>query len=86
MRSPLDWIVDPYAREYGVGRQSAFTLGYVDSAWGPIEEAWKTPALEDLIAYEIMLHEFAPDLPGVPAGSAVPVRVPAHYGRVWVAR
>jgi maltooligosyltrehalose trehalohydrolase len=60
--NPLDWIVDPYAREYGMGRQSAFTLGYVDHSWGPIEDTWKTPELQDIIAYEIMLHEFAGDL------------------------
>ncbi|MGD9159458.1 MAG: alpha-amylase family glycosyl hydrolase [Desulfobacteraceae bacterium] len=69
LRSPLiqdslDWIIDPYAREYGIGRQSAFTLGYEDYNWGTIEETWKTPALQDLIAYEIMLHEFAADLKG----------------------
>lgn len=64
---PLDWIIDPYAREYGIGRQSAFTLGYTDHAWGPIEETWKTPVLQDLIAYEIMLHEFAADLQGAHA-------------------
>ena len=64
---PLDWIIDPYAREYGVGRQSAFTLGYQDHVWGPIEDTWKTPALQDLIAYEIMLHEFAADLQGAHA-------------------
>ncbi|MHC4944257.1 MAG: alpha-amylase family glycosyl hydrolase [Planctomycetota bacterium] len=61
---PLDWIIDPYAREYGIGRQSAFTLGYTDHTWGPTEEIWKTPALQDLVAYEIMLHEFAADLQG----------------------
>ena len=64
---PLDWIIDPYAREYGTGRQSAFTLGYRDYPWGAIEDTWKTPALEDLIAYEIMLHEFAVDLQGAQA-------------------
>ncbi|MEN6321286.1 MAG: alpha-amylase family glycosyl hydrolase [Syntrophaceae bacterium] len=64
LKEPLDWIVDPYARECGVGRQSAFTLGYTDLTWGPIEDAWKTPALKDIIAYEIMLHEFAGDLKG----------------------
>jgi maltooligosyltrehalose trehalohydrolase len=64
LSAPLDWIVDPYAREYGVGRQSAFTLGYEDHEWGPIEDTWKTPALRDIIAYEIMLHEFAGDLKG----------------------
>lgn len=61
---PLDWIVDPYAREYGIGRQSAFTLGYVDHPWGAIESDWKTPPLADLVMYEIMLHEFAGDLNG----------------------
>jgi len=30
LSQPLDWIIDPYAREYGIGRQSAFTLGYAD--------------------------------------------------------
>lgn len=64
---PLDWIIDPFAREYGTGRQSAFTLGYLEHPWGAIEETWKTPALEDLIAYEIMLHEFAVDLQGAHA-------------------
>lgn len=64
---PLDWIIDPYAREYGIGRQSAFTLGYQDHHWGAIEDRWKTPALSDLIAYEIMLHEFAVDLEGAKA-------------------
>lgn len=64
LTDPLDWIVDPFARENGVGRQSAFTLGYQDHAWGAIEDTWKTPALNDLIAYEIMLHEFSVDIKG----------------------
>ncbi len=64
LSEPLDWIIDPYAREYGIGRQSAFTLGYKDHKWGQIENTWKTPALQDLVAYEIMLHEFATDLKG----------------------
>lgn len=64
LNQPLDWIVDPYAREYGIGRQSAFTLGYKDHPWGDIEDTWKTPAINDLIVYEIMLQEFAVDLEG----------------------
>lgn len=64
---PLDWIIDPYAREYGIGRQSALTLGYQEHGWGTIEDTWKTPALQDLIVYEIMLHEFAADLQGAHA-------------------
>lgn len=61
---PLDWIVDPFAREFGTGRQAAFTLGYIDHEWGSIETEWKTPDLKKLIVYEIMLHEFASDLKG----------------------
>lgn len=62
LTEPLDWIVDPFAREFGIGRQSAFTLGYEDYVWGSVENAWKTPKLNDLIVYEIMLQEFASDL------------------------
>jgi len=43
---PLDWIIDPYAREYGVGRQSAFTLGYTDqdgNAASNAQSAWTAP-------------------------------------------
>ncbi len=61
---PLDWIVDPFSREAGIGRQSAFTLGYKEHMWNASEDAWKTPALKNLIAYEIQLHEFAGDLRG----------------------
>jgi 1,4-alpha-glucan branching enzyme len=59
---PLDWIVDPFSREFGIGRLSAFTLGYTDHAWGNIENTWKTPALNDIVAYEIMLQEFSSGL------------------------
>jgi 1,4-alpha-glucan branching enzyme len=64
---PLDWIVDPYAREYGTGHQSAFTLGYENHSWGQVESTWKTPNLRDLIVYELMIHEFAWDLTGAQA-------------------
>jgi 1,4-alpha-glucan branching enzyme len=63
LHSPLDWIVDPFACEFGVGRQAAITLGYTDHPWGPaIELQWKTPHLRDLIVYELMPQEFAADL------------------------
>ncbi len=62
LSQPLDWIVDPFAREFGIGRQAAFTLGYEDHTWSDIEKTWKTPKLKDIIAYEIMLNEFASDL------------------------
>jgi 1,4-alpha-glucan branching enzyme len=59
---PLDWIVDPFAREFGVGKLSAFTLGFADHTWDPAEANWKTPLLKSLVVYEIMLHEFQGDL------------------------
>lgn len=67
LAQPLDWIVDPYAREYGIGHQSAFTLGYVDHPWGAIESTWKTPELRDLVVYELMIHEFNWDIEGARA-------------------
>jgi 1,4-alpha-glucan branching enzyme len=64
LKEKLDWIVDPFAREFGIGRQSAFTLDYQDFVWEDIEMNWKTPKLKDLIIYEIMIHEFSFDLEG----------------------
>jgi maltooligosyltrehalose trehalohydrolase len=58
----LDWIIDPCAREFGVGKLSAFTLGYQPYAWSAPEENWKTPALTDLILYEINIAELGSDL------------------------
>jgi 1,4-alpha-glucan branching enzyme len=58
----LDWIIDPFAREFGVGKQSAFTLGYQPYVWSPGETQWRTPALADLILYEVNIAEFGNDL------------------------
>ena len=58
----LDWIIDPYAREFGVGKLSAFTLGYQPYVWSAPEQNWKTPALTDLILYEINIAELGGDL------------------------
>ncbi|MHC2722218.1 alpha-amylase family glycosyl hydrolase [Bradyrhizobium diazoefficiens] len=58
----LDWIIDPFAREFGVGKQSAFTLGYEPYAWSAGEARWRTPALADLILYEVNIGEFGSDL------------------------
>ena len=60
----LDWIVDPYAREYAIGKLSAFTLGYIPYAWSAEEMNWKTPAIHDLILYELNLAEFGGSLQG----------------------
>jgi maltooligosyltrehalose trehalohydrolase len=58
----LDWIIDPCAREFGVGKLSAFTLGYQPYVWSAGEAQWRTPALTDLMLYEIDIAEFGGDL------------------------
>ena len=60
---PIDWIVDPFAREFGIGKLSAFTLGFASHAWSAGEASWRTPRLSELIIYELMPHEFQGDLP-----------------------
>jgi 1,4-alpha-glucan branching enzyme len=60
----LDWVIDPFAREFGVGKLSAFTLGYQDHAWSSGEPAWKTPEVNDLIFYELQLSEFGAGVDG----------------------
>ena len=58
----LDWIIDPFAREFGVGKQSAFTLGYQPYVWSAAEDQWRTPDLADLLFYEMNIAEFGNDL------------------------
>lgn len=58
----IDWIIDPFAREFGVGKLSAFTLGYEQYVWSPEEDVWKTPPLNDLVLYELMINEFGGDI------------------------
>jgi 1,4-alpha-glucan branching enzyme len=62
--APVDWIIDPFAREFGVGKLSAITLGYTPYVWSTHEASWKTPALEDLVIYELMITEFGGDVDG----------------------
>ena len=62
LNRPLDWIIDPFAREFGIGKLSALTLGFQDRTWSASERSWKTPRLKELIVYEIMLHEFRENL------------------------
>ena len=58
----LDWIIDPCAREFGVGKLSAFTLGYqpyvVERRRGAVAHA----AAVGLVLYEINIAEFGGDL------------------------
>lgn len=58
----LDWIIDPCAREFGPGKLSAFTLGYQPHQWSAAEADWKTPALSDLILYEVNIAELGGDI------------------------
>jgi 1,4-alpha-glucan branching enzyme len=57
----IDWIIDPVAREFGNGKLSAFTLGYQPYAWSQGEAGWRTPALTDLVLYEVNVAELAGD-------------------------
>ena len=58
-----DFLSDPFAREYGVGKLSSFSLGYQPYVWSAGESSWRTPAEADLVLYELNLAEFAADLP-----------------------
>ncbi len=60
----IDWIIDPFAREFGVGKLSAFTLGYEAYAWSDNENVYKTPPLDDIVLYELMINEFGNDISG----------------------
>jgi len=62
--SIIDWIIDPFAREFGVGKLSSFTLGYEPYDWNAWELDWKTPPLEDIVLYELMINEFGGCLQG----------------------
>lgn len=65
LQEELDWIVDPFAREFGTGKLSAFTLRYDQYQWSQYEQDWKTPELNDLIIYEMMITEFGGGIEGV---------------------
>lgn len=58
----IDWIIDPFAREFGVGKLSAISVGYEPYRWSDDEAAWKVPALADLVMYELMISEFSGDI------------------------
>lgn len=58
----LDFVIDPVSREYGTGKQSAFTLGATAYVFSGAEAAFRTPALADLVFYELDIAEFGGDL------------------------
>ena len=61
-RGIIDFIIDPYSREVGVGRLSAITVGSTPYVFSANELAWKTPPLKNAIIYELMISEFHDDL------------------------
>jgi maltooligosyltrehalose trehalohydrolase len=61
-RGDIDFIIDPFSREVGVGRLSAITVGSAPYAFSANETAWKTPPLKNAIIYELMISEFRDDL------------------------
>lgn len=58
----IDFIIDPFARQFGVGRHAAFTFGFQPHAWAAAEAAWRTPRQHDLVLYEMSIMEFAGSL------------------------
>ena len=61
-RDDIDFIIDPFSREVGVGRLSAITVGSVPYTFSANETQWKTPPLKNAIIYELMISEFRGDL------------------------
>ena len=61
-RGDVDFIIDPFSREVGVGRLSAFTVGSTPYTFSANETKWKTPPLKNAIIYELMISEFRDDL------------------------
>lgn len=58
-RPLVDWIVDPCAQEFGLGKLSAITVGDDRYEWSAGEADWRVPLVEDLMMYELHLSEFA---------------------------
>jgi len=61
----LEGIIDPFAREYGVGDLSAITVRYQPFSFDPAIEAqqFKTPAIRDAVVYELNVSELGGDFP-----------------------
>lgn len=61
-RGDIDFIIDPFSREAGVGELSAITVGDTPYPFSPGELTWKTPPLKNAIIYELMFSEFRIDI------------------------
>src|SRR5262249_14356753 len=59
-------VTDPFATDTGIGKQSAFTVNaqpLVPFQWA--DNAFKVPALDDLVVYELQVEEFDASFDGV---------------------
>ncbi len=60
----VPFFADPFARLSGTGTMSAFELpAAAPMAW--TDAAFRVPALEDMVCYELMVDDFARDFDGV---------------------
>lgn len=60
-----EWFTDPFARATDIGRLSAFTLDLNAATFAWTDAAYKTPALDDLIVYELQVEEFNDTFSGI---------------------
>lgn len=59
------WFTDPFAYETGTGELSAFTTSDVDPSFEWTDAAFKVPALDDMVVYEMQVEEFNDNFEGV---------------------
>jgi maltooligosyltrehalose trehalohydrolase len=59
------WFTDPFARATEIGELSAFTLARNPTPPNWTDGAYKTPALDDLVVYELQIEEFNDTFDGV---------------------
>jgi 1,4-alpha-glucan branching enzyme len=59
------WFTDPFARQTDVGRLSAVTLSNTTTPFPWTDSAYQTPALDDLIVYELDVEQFNDTFDGV---------------------
>jgi maltooligosyltrehalose trehalohydrolase len=64
-QSITSWITDPFAREAEIGRMSAFFLDPNAQPFPWTDAAFKVPALDDLVVYELQVEEFNDTFDGV---------------------
>ena len=59
------WFTDPFARATEIGELSAFTVARAAAAFNWTDAAYKTPALDDLVVYELQVEELNDTFDGV---------------------